>query len=379
MVARAEALERAFGGAPHLVAYATKANSSATVIRALTGAGLGVDVVSGGELALARACGVRAEKIVMSGVGKRDDELDRALGERIFALQAESVEELSRIADRARALGVGARVTFRIKPGVEIDSHAHISTGHDAAKFGVALADLAAAWAVVDGRPELTAVGVSAHVGSNLADTAPYEATARIVCDVAKARLAGGHTLEYVNFGGGFGIDYDGRTDAPEPAVFVDAALTVLRDAGLAQLTLLMEPGRSLVAPFGVLLARIVQTKVSGERRWVVLDAGMNDLVRPALYQAHHRIELLSSPPADTEWRVVGPVCESSDDFGYHPLGDAPSGLVAIRDAGAYGFVMACEYNGRPLPAELFLRGGELVHTSPSQGVDSWVARRLEA
>ena len=141
----------------------------------------------------------------------------------------------------------------------------------------------------------------------------------------------------------------------------------------------MIEPGRSLVGPFGVLVARIVQTKQSAERRWVMIDAGMNDLIRPALYGAKHRVELLDAAPSDPEWRVVGPVCESSDDFGAHPLGPAPSGLVVIRDAGAYGFVLASEYNGRPLPAEVFVKDGSVVHMSSSPGRERWIARRLEA
>jgi diaminopimelate decarboxylase len=152
-----------------------------------------------------------------------------------------------------------------------------------------------------------------------------------------------------------------------------------LRDAGLSELKIVVEPGRSLVAEFGVLLARIVQTKRSGERRWLMIDAGMNDLIRPALYAAKHRIELLDRAPLEPSWRVGGPVCESSDDFGTHPLGADPSGIVAIRDAGAYGFVMASEYNGRPLPAEVFVSGGQVTNVSPSPGKARWLESRLKA
>ncbi len=376
--AGARALEASFGSTPHLTAYAVKANSAGSIVRALAEAGTGADVVSGGELEVALGAGIKPRSIVMSGVAKADSELDQAISHDIFAVQVESVEEIERLAARARALGRRARVGFRVKPGVMIDTHAHVATGHDAAKFGIARTDVGVAWERVDAHPELIGVGVSAHVGSGLRDAQPYVDTARVVCQIAKARNAGGRTLEYVNFGGGYGIDYGGAP-APEPGVFVKAALGVLREQGLEGHRVLIEPGRSLVAPFGALVARVVQTKQSGEHRWVMLDAGMNDLIRPALYAAKHRVELLDSAPSEPEWRVVGPVCESSDDFGSHRLGEAPAGLVAIRDAGAYGFVLASEYNGRALPAEVFVSGGRVVHVSPSPGTEAWVKRRLDA
>jgi diaminopimelate decarboxylase len=376
--AGARALEASFGTAPHLTAYAVKANTAGSIVRALAQAGTGADVVSGGELDVALGSGIEAGRIVMSGVAKADAELDLAIARDIYAVQVESAEEIERLAARARALGRRARLGIRVKPGVMIDSHAHVATGHDAAKFGVARADVGAAWERIDSHPELLAVGVSSHVGSMLREPQPYVDAARVVCEIVKARNASGRVLEYVNFGGGYGIDYGGAP-APEPGAFVTAALGVLREQGLERHRLLIEPGRSLVGPYGVLVARVVQTKHSAERRWVMLDAGMNDLIRPALYGAKHRVELLDTAPSEPEWRVVGPVCESSDDFGAHPLGAAPAGLVALCDAGAYGFVLASEYNGRALPAEVFVSGGRIVHVSASPGTAAWVKRRLEA
>ncbi len=376
--AGAATLEASFGTASHLTAYAVKANTAGTIVRALAAAGTGADVVSGGELEVALGAGIEPRRIVMSGVAKTDAELDLAISHDIFAVQVESVEEIDRLAARARAVGRHARLGIRLKPGVSIDSHAHIATGHDAAKFGVGLGDLGLAWERIDQHAELSAVGISSHIGSMLRAPDSYREAALVVCEVAKARLGSGHSLEYVNFGGGFAIDY-GDAPAAEPAAFATTALRVRDEQGLAALRLLIEPGRCLVAPFGVLVARVVQTKAGKERRWTMIDAGMNDLVRPALYGAKHRVELLDAPPAEPEWRVVGPVCESSDDFGAHPLGAAPSGLVAIRDAGAYGFVLASEYNGRALPAELFVSGGRVTHASASPGRSAWVKRRLEA
>ncbi|HSC86250.1 MAG TPA: diaminopimelate decarboxylase [Polyangiaceae bacterium] len=375
---RVELLVEAFGSAPHLIAYAVKANSSGSIVRTIAAAGGGLDAVSGGELRLGRAAGVEARKIVLSGVAKRDDEIDLAMNEDILAIQSESVGELVRIAARARALGRRARVSMRINPSVEIDSHAHIATGHDAAKFGVAQRDLADAWALLQKeRESLELVGVSTHVGSMLKKTDSYLESANVVCDVALDAQQRGHRLEYVDFGGGFGIDYGPGPVSP-PHDFAAAALGLLGRRGLGLLKLVVEPGRSLVGPFGVLVSRVVQHKQSGERSWVMLDAGMNDLMRPALYGARHRIEPLESEPGAREHSIVGPVCESTDDFGVHALGEVP-GYVAIRDAGAYSFSMASEYNARPLPAEIFVDGGRVVHVSPSPGVEDWIARRLRA
>jgi diaminopimelate decarboxylase len=372
-------LRHAFGDAPHLVAYAIKANSAGTVVRAFAAEGSGVDAVSGTEVELALACGVPAKQVVMSGVAKTDAEIDLALFKGILAIQAESVEELARIAARARASGHRADVSLRINPGIEIDSHSHIATGHDAAKFGISESDLGAAYAVIDGSEgRLAQVGISVHLGSMMTSTEAYARSARKLCDLARERRSKAPTLKYVDFGGGFGIDYGSEPSVP-PSEFAHTCVRTLRDAGLSDLMIVVEPGRSLVAPYGVLVARIVQTKQSAARSWVMISAGMNDLLRPALYSAKHRIELLEKAPQEPEWRVVGPVCESSDDFGSHPLGAEPSGLVAIRDAGAYGFVMASEYNGRALPSEVFVRGGKVVSVSHSPGPKAWLERRVSA
>jgi diaminopimelate decarboxylase len=370
----------AFGDAPHLVAYAVKANSAGTILRTLAREACGADVVSGGELELALACGIPPVRIVMSGVAKTDDEIDLALSHGIRALQVESVEELTRIAGRARATTRTARVSLRVNPGVAIDSHRHIATGHDEAKFGIATEDLPAAWQLADSLADLVRViGVSTHVGSMLSTTAPYRDAARAVCEVARARRTRGGQLEYVDFGGGFGIDYGGNVCEP-PEAFVRAGLALLEEEGLGDLALVVEPGRALVGPYGVLVASVVQTKRSGARRWVLLDAAMNDLIRPALYSARHRIEPLDAPPqGEGLWHLAGPVCESADVFGEHPLGDAPPTRVVLRDAGAYGFVMASEYNGRPLAAEVFVAGGRVVHVRPSPGREAWVRGRLDA
>jgi diaminopimelate decarboxylase len=364
---------------PHLIAYAVKANSAASIVRTLASEGAGADVVSGAELELALACGIEPTAIVMSGVAKRDAEIDLAIGSGIRGIQVESVEEIVRVAARARAVGKLAPISVRINPNVRIDAHAHIATGHDAAKFGIPLADLPAAWQAADAaREAVRVVGVSTHVGSMQTATNAYIASGKIVCDVAKQRLTGGHSLDYIDFGGGFGIEY-GVAPVQPPGDFARAALGLLKECGLSHLSAVVEPGRSLVGSHGVLVASVIQSKIGRERRWIMIDAGMNDLIRPALYAAVHRIEPLLGAPGGQRWRVVGPVCESSDDFGEHALGDEPPAQVVIRDAGAYGFVMASEYNGRSLPSEVFVAAGRVVKVSASPGANAWLQKRLEA
>jgi diaminopimelate decarboxylase len=380
----ARALVQSFGSSPHLVAYAAKANSAGRILRALFAEGCGADVVSGGELSLVLEAGLSPENVVFSGVAKRDDEIDRALSAGptgIRALQAESIEELGRIATRARALSRVARISLRINPGVLVDTHAHVATGHDAAKFGIARGDIAEAFAMVDAHPTLRLVGLSSHIGSTQTTTEPYIAAARVLFDLVRTREAQRGPLEFVDAGGGFGIDY-GSGCPVTPADFARALLGAQKEAGLGHLTTVVEPGRSLVGSFGVLAATVLQAKVSRAtgRRWLMIDAGMNDLIRPALYQSRHRIEAVHEPSGASRvaYRVVGPICESSDDFGEHDLpgGSVPS-LVVIRDAGAYGFTMASQYNGRPLPAEVFVSGGSVVGTTPRADTRAWVQSRL--
>jgi diaminopimelate decarboxylase len=362
-----------------LVAYALKANSAGSIVRRLARAGCGADVVSGGELELALRAGIAPDRIVMSGVAKGDREIDAAIQKRIRALQVESVEELERVIGRARALGQRAQVSIRINPGVMIDSHAHIATGHDAAKFGVARAEWPRLVALFKGSSDVELVGISTHVGSMLRTIEPYLASARVVCEVCRSWSEQGLRPRYLDFGGGFGIDYGTGAVPVPPADFGRAAVELLASYELADLQLVVEPGRSLIGAYGILLARVVQTKQSANGRWLMLDAGMNDLIRPALYGARHRIEPLERPPSEPGWRVVGPICESTDDFGVYALGESAPGHVVIRDAGAYGFTQASEYNGRALPSELFLSGGKLESISKSPGVNAWVERRLQA
>ena len=390
----ADELERAFDGAPHGVFYAVKANSAGSIVRALASRGFGADVVTGAELLLASRCGIGADAIVYSGVAKSDEELDFAVsaGPRgIRAIQIESVEEIARVDARARASNRVARVAIRVNPGIELeelDTHAHVATGHDEAKFGVAKEDLADALAAIEASEHVALVGISSHVGSQFFVTTPYVAAARAACAIAR-EVRAKTPLEFVDTGGGFGVDYSGREHA-KPADFVRAALAVMKEERVADLALHVEPGRALVARMGILVARVIQRKASRSgKRWLMIDAGMNDLIRPALYQAKHRVvasdvtPVPGAPARVVPQRVVGPICESADDFGEHSLPERGFDHVAILDAGAYGFTMASRYNGRAIASEVFLRteNGEkrVVSVVPRAPIEAWADERAKA
>jgi diaminopimelate decarboxylase len=398
IAAEVRALRVAFDDAVHLVAYAVKANTAGPIVRALAAEGCGADVVSGAELLVAMACGIPPERIVFSGVAKTDDEIDRALAagaNGIAALQLESVEEVGRIEARARATGRTARVSIRVNPSVDLKgvTHAHIATGHDAAKFGVARGDVGRAAERVRDAPNLELVGLATHVGSQFTTISPYVEAVQVLFEMARALRADGRSraLAFVDTGGGFGVDYQAAapdrggsvvttaSTPPRPADFVRAARREQVRFGLDDLALYVEPGRSMVAPHGVLLARVIQTKVTGAARWLMIDAGMNDLVRPALYQAWHRIVPVGREVDDAtaiSWQVVGPVCESSDDFGRQMLPPEPPQAVAILGAGAYGYTMASSYNGRQLPIEVFIASGRVEGHTTRRSIESWAAER---
>jgi diaminopimelate decarboxylase len=382
---RARRLAEGFAGREHRIFYAVKANSAGPLLARLVGAGLGADVVSGGELRLCLRLGFAPDHIIFSGVGKSDDELDLALGAGpagIGALQAESVEELERVEARARALGRPARVSLRVNPEVEAGAHAHIATGHDEAKFGIRWRDLGAALDEVARRPGLALVGLATHIGSQMTSTAAYERAATRLCDASRHWLAKGGALEFLDFGGGFGVDYGEGCEA-EPADFARVALRCLDGAGLGHLRAHCEPGRALVAPEGVLVTSVVQSKRwrhPESAGWIFIDAGMHTLLRPALYGARHRIEPLDAPPPGPSegaaWRVAGPICESTDDFGPHRLPDPPPAALVVRDVGAYGYTMANLYNGHGLPSEVFLEGGEVRAVRRALTAEAWAEER---
>lgn len=366
--------DRALAARPHAIHYALKANSALALLRLLRGLGAGADANSVGEIEVALRAGYAPEDIVFTGVGKSRRELVRAVELNLKAINAESQGELDRIDQIARERGVRARFAVRVNPDIAAESHPHISTGHRTTKFGVPTEQVRALYREMAGRPGLQAVGIHVHIGSQILTADPLRRAAQALATLAAGLIADGIPLEHIDLGGGVGIAYDGG-QALTPAEYAAAVLEPLANLPLK---VIVEPGRALMAHAGVLLTAVVDIKeVPGGRRFVVTDAGMTELIRPALYGALHRIEAVS--PRDGAPRVcdvVGPLCETSDTLGRDralpPLevGD----LLAVRDAGAYGFAMASNYNRRTLPAEVLVEGAQWRRIRRRQTVDDLVA-----
>ncbi len=353
------AYDRAFASVPHRICYALKANGSHALLRILAGLGAGADIVSGGELRAALRAGFAPERIVFSGVGKTDPEIALGVERGIGEFNAESEAEIARISAAASAAGRTVRVSLRVNPDIDARSHPYISTGLRDNKFGVDIASAPDILRRARLLPGLEITGVQCHIGSQIADLLPLRRAAADLVALSRTLLAEGFALRTIDIGGGLGIDYATDADPPVDA-FAAAVLPLLE--GLP-LTLLLEPGRSLVARAGVLLTRVVVVKESHGKRFVVVDAGMTDLLRPALYNAFHRIEpVTESGGAVSAADVVGPVCETADFLarGREMPAVEVGALVAIRDVGAYGFSMSSTYNMRPRAAEALVDAGAL-------------------
>ncbi|MFN8061001.1 MAG: diaminopimelate decarboxylase [Vicinamibacterales bacterium] len=375
---RYRSFDRAFAGHPHAVHVALKANSTLAIVRLLHELGADMDANSIGEIAVARRAGVQPSEIVFTGVGKTDAELSHAIALGIKAINAESPGELERVADIARAQRTTARVALRVNPDVDAKSHPHISTGLKQNKFGVPLETVPALcrWAAV--QPTLRLVGLHVHIGSQLLDVTPLARVAETLASLARTLADDGIALEYLDVGGGLGVAYEGG-DAPTFERYAETLLQILAPVGLP---LVLEPGRVILAPTGVLLTRVVDVKSQGgDREVVVVDAAMTDLLRPALYGAFHRIEPVietaDRPPKSVD--IVGPVCETSDSFGIGRTLPAPrvGDLLAIRDVGAYGIVMASNYNRRLMPPEILVDGDGWQIVRRRQTIDDLIG--LEA
>ena len=340
---------------PHAIHYALKANSTLALVRLLRSLGAQADANSGGEIEVALRAGFIPDQIVFTGVGKTADELDRAVSLGVKAINAESPGELDRIAARAVAQSTTVRVALRVNPDIDAKSHPHISTGLKTNKFGMPLEQVRQLYRDHARQPGLEPVGLHIHVGSQITSLDPLRRAAERAVALARDLRGDGIQIEYLDLGGGLGISYDG-TPVPTPAEYAAAILPAVRDTGFS---IVVEPGRALVGAAGTLLTRVIDLKQYGDGlRFAVLDAGMTELMRPALYGAFHRIVLVSPREgAEQPYEVVGPLCESSDIFGHDrrlpPL--EVEDVMAILDAGAYGSVMASTYNRRPLLPEVLI------------------------
>jgi diaminopimelate decarboxylase len=358
IASRYRAIDEAFAGHPHAIHYALKANSTLAVLRLLRDLGSSADANSAGEIDVARCAGFLPAQIVFTGVGKTDAELAHAIELGVRSINVESEGELERIEALSRARKVRTKIAIRVNPDVDARTHPHISTGLKINKFGIPIDDVAALCARTRGRPNVEVVGLHAHVGSQITDLEPLRRAASALVGLARRLAIEGTAIEHLDIGGGLGVSYDGSV-VPDARDYAAAVLPILRESGLS---IVLEPGRHIVAPAGALLTRVVDVKSAGDDRlFVIMDAGMTEIIRPMMYNAFHRIEpvLQSGAPA-VSCDVVGPLCESSDTLGRNRMLPRPQvgELYAVLDAGAYGSVMASNYNRRLLPAEVLVESG---------------------
>jgi diaminopimelate decarboxylase len=371
---------RIFAGAvpqDTLIAFSVKANGNLAVLKTLQKLGAGADVVSGGELKKALAAGIPADKIVFAGVGKTKAELAAALQAGIYQFNVESEPELHALDDVAASLGRRAPVAFRINPDVDAKTHAKISTGHAETKFGIPAGRVREAYAEAAKLKHIEIVGVDVHIGSQITGLEPFAAAFSRVVELVKILRADGHAIARIDLGGGLGVPY--RTDnapPPDPAAYGALAADITKGLGAR---LILEPGRLIAANAGILVSRVIYSKRGEKRNFLIVDAAMNDLVRPALYDAFHDIVSVREPSHDEpreRYDVVGPVCESTDIFAADrelPVLKADD-LVAILTAGAYGAVMSSAYNARPPAPEVLVNGGDWAVVRPRMDDDAYLA-----
>jgi diaminopimelate decarboxylase len=366
----------AFADVKSLVCYAMKANSNQSVLRTLAKLGAGADVVSGGELKRALAAGIPANKILFSGVGKTEAELRAALAAEILCLNVESEPELDLLSKLAVETGRTARISIRVNPDVDSGSHAKISTGKSENKFGIPLKHARAVYARAAKLPGLQVTGVDVHIGSQITDLGPLEAAFRLLADFVTTLRADGHTISHVDFGGGLGIPY--HADREAPPVPADYAAMVKRVSHNLGCTLMFEPGRMIVGNAGILVSRVLYVKHGDAKNFVIIDAAMNDLIRPTLYEAHHDILPVREAAAGASAivaDVVGPVCETGDYLALARTMPEPKAgdLIAIMTAGAYGAVQSSTYNTRALIPEVLVKGDQYAVVRPRVEVEQLI------
>ena len=362
----------------HLVCFAVKANSNLAVLKLLGDLGAGMDVVSGGEYARARAAGVPGERIVFSGVGKTREEMAQAIRGGIRQFNVESEPELAALSEVAQSLGATVPIAVRVNPDVDAKTHAKIATGKSENKFGIPIARAREVYAHAAALPGLQVVGIDMHIGSQLTDLEPYRQAYARMADLCLALRADGHPIMRLDLGGGLGIPY--RRDNAAPPLPIEYGQVVRETVGDLGCEIEIEPGRNIAGNAGILLASVIWTKQGEGRDFLIVDAAMNDLIRPAMYDAHHDILPVRERAPGTEPApvdVVGPVCETGDTFARGvPLPRMDDGeLVAFRSAGAYGAVMASEYNSRPLVPEVLVAGDRFDVIRPRPTIEEMLAR----
>lgn len=369
-------LAEAFADRKVLIAYAVKANSNLGVIATLAALGAGADVVSGGELMKAMEAGVPADRIVFSGVGKTHDEMRLGLSRGIFQFNVESLPELHRLSAVAQEMNLRAPVALRVNPHVEAGGHAHISTGTPETKFGIAWHEAEQFYEVASRLPNIDPVGIAVHIGSQIMRVEPMRAAWEKVVTLTRRLRERGFGITRVDFGGGLGVPYHDGEDPDSPTIYARQAREVL---GNLDVQLILEPGRLISGNAGVLISRVEYVKERDGRTFVILDAGMNDLMRPALYGAHHEVLPVRTPTMGAPRiavDLVGPICESTDRFAKdRPMPPLKEGdLVAFMTAGAYGATLSSQYNSRPLVAEALVRGDACVVVRRRPTFDEMIA-----
>jgi len=370
--------DEALAGMDHLICYAMKAASNQAILKTLAAEGAGMDVVSGGEYRRARAAGVPGERIVFSGVGKTAEEIRLALDGGVRQFNVESEPEMQVLSAVASRMGKTAPITIRVNPDVDAKTHAKIATGKSENKFGIPISRAREVYAMAAALPGIEVIGIDVHIGSQLTELEPFELAYTKVAELTEVLRADGHDIRRLDLGGGLGIPYTRSNEAPP--LPLDYGALIKRNVGHLGCEIEIEPGRLIVGNAGILVSEVIYVKSGEGRDFLILDGAMNDLIRPAMYEAYHDIVPVIEPAPGTEqapFDIVGPVCESGDTFARQRLmppliaGD----LVAFRSAGAYGAVMASEYNSRPLVPEVLVHGDQFAVIRPRPTFDEMINR----
>ncbi|MBO6602748.1 MAG: diaminopimelate decarboxylase [Roseicyclus sp.] len=372
--------KEALDGIPNLVCYAMKSNSNQAVLKLLADLGAGMDVVSGGEYLRAKAAGVPGDRIVFSGVGKTRAEMELALGGGVRQVNVESEPELELLGQVAVSMGKTVPITIRVNPDVDAKTHAKIATGKSENKFGIPIARAREIYGRAASTPGIQVIGIDVHIGSQLTDLAPFEAAYLKVAELTHRLREDGHDIKRLDLGGGLGIPYARSNEAPP--LPTDYGALIKRTVGDLGVEVEIEPGRLISGNAGLMIAAVIYVKQGEGRDFLILDAAMNDLIRPAMYDAYHDIVPVTEPEPGVEqapYDIVGPVCESGDTFTKQrdmpPL--AAGDLVAFRSAGAYGAVMSSEYNTRPLIPEVLVKGDHFAVIRPRPAIDEIINRDI--